>query len=218
VLLERSPDTKDAGDLLAAALRDINTALDSGEIASIISAGEQPERERFTRNNPTSLEAAARGTPGAYTQRWRFDLGLRLAATDLLNLSPKRSVLFIGSGKGLGAFAFERYSLNELAAYMANNGIVFYTILTGSDADGPVSEEISYLCAETGGSTVRLYRPEGIAPLIRNLAAAPSGSYVLSYKSSLSTDFGKAFLPVEAEVYLLERSGRDAVGYFTPME
>ncbi|MDR2097300.1 MAG: NHL repeat-containing protein [Spirochaetaceae bacterium] len=217
VLLERSPETEAARDTLAAALRDINAAPGGVEIVSIISAGEQPVRERFTLDNPASLEAAARGQNGAYTRRWRFDLGLRLAATDLLNLSPKRSVLFIGSGKGLGTMVFEQYSLNELAAYMANNGIVFYTILAGGgSADEPVSEEIRYLCAETGGSAIRLYRPEGIAPLIRNLVTAPSGSYVLSYKSSLPTDLGRAFLPVEAEVYLLERSGRDAVAYFPP--
>ncbi|MDR0662465.1 MAG: 6-bladed beta-propeller, partial [Spirochaetaceae bacterium] len=89
VLLERSAETEAARDTLAAALRDINAALGDGEIASVISAGEQPVRERFTQENPTSFEAAARGAPGSYTSRWRFDLGLRLAATDLLNLSPK---------------------------------------------------------------------------------------------------------------------------------
>jgi DNA-binding beta-propeller fold protein YncE len=218
VVLERSSEAAAMQDAFAAAMRDINAALSNGGITSIISAGEQPVRERFTRDNPGSFDAAARGQPGEYTPRWRFDLGLRLAATDLLNLSPKRSVVFISSGKGLGAFAFEQYSLNELAAYMANNGIVFYTILVGDSSSGQLSEEIRYLCAETGGSAIHLYRPEGIAPLIRNLAAAPSGSYTLSYQSSLSTDFGRAFLPVEAEVYLLERSGRDAVGYFPPVE
>jgi DNA-binding beta-propeller fold protein YncE len=219
ILLERSPDTEHLQDMLAAALRDISSATGGADsIVSIISAGEQPVRERFNIENSATLAAAARGQAGSYTTRWRFDMGLRLAVTDMLGLSPKRSILFVGSGKGLGQFAFEQYSLNELAAYMANNGVVFHAILVDADGpDSPAGDEIRYLCEETGGSVVRLYRPEGIAPLIKKLVSAPSGLYVLSYRSSLSADFGRAFLPVESEVYLLERSGRDAAGFFPPL-
>jgi DNA-binding beta-propeller fold protein YncE len=218
ILLERSPGTAPLGDGLAVALRDISAALEGrGSIVSIVSAGEQPVRERFNPENPASLAAAARDGAAASSLRWRFDLALRLAATDLLGRSPKRSVLFVCSGEGLGQLAFEQYSLSELAAYMANNGIVFDAILVGGESVTP-NDEIRFLCAETGGKTVRLYRPEGVAPLIDQLVSTPSGSYVLSYESSLPTDLGRAFLPVEAEVYLLERSGRDAVGYFPPLE
>jgi DNA-binding beta-propeller fold protein YncE len=216
ILLERSPEAAPLEESLAAALRDISAALEGqGSLVSIVSAGEQPVRERFNPENPATLAALARGGAAAFSPRWRFDLALRLAATDLLGRSPKRSVLFVCSGKGLGQFAFEQYSLSELAAYMANNGIVFHAILVGEEAE---AEEIRFLCAETGGKAVRLYRPEGGAPLIRQLVSTPSGSYFLSYESSLPTDLGRAFLPVEAEVYLLERSGRDAVGYFPPLE
>ncbi|MDR2658622.1 MAG: NHL repeat-containing protein [Spirochaetaceae bacterium] len=217
ILLERSTWTANMRDTFAAALRDINTAMEgTGNVVSIISAGEQPVRERFSGNN---LAAAAQpaAAAAAYTPRWRFDLGLRLAATDLLSMSPKRAIIFISSGRGLGELTFEQYSLNELAAYMANNGIVFHTILAGENP-APVSGEIRYLCNETGGSIIRLYQPEGIAPLIKKLVSEPSGCYILRYTSALSTNFGRAFLPVEAEVYLLERSGRDAVGYFPPLE
>ncbi|MDR0409269.1 MAG: 6-bladed beta-propeller [Spirochaetaceae bacterium] len=221
VLFERSPRTAEARDMLVSAMRDITAAMEGvGGIASIISAGEQPVRERFSAAN---FNSAAMGEAVSYTPRWRFDLALRLAASDLLGLSPKRAILFVGSGEGLGQFAFEQYSLNELAAYMANNGIVFHMILVNEDfADARsasrVSEEIRYLCDETGGSIVRLYQPEGIAPVIKRLVSESSGLYILRYESTLSTDFGRAFLPLEAEVYLLERSGRDETGYFPPLE
>jgi DNA-binding beta-propeller fold protein YncE len=223
ILLERPPQTAAAQEMLSAALRDIGAAIEGvGSIASIISVGEQPVRERFNAGN---LAAAARGLAASYAAeaRRRFDLALRLAATDLLPLSPKRAVLFISSGEGLGQFAFEQYSLNELAAYMANNGIVFHTIIVNADSDDtrpapPVSGEIRYLCEETSGSIIRLYQPEGIAPMIKKLISESSGSYILRYESALSTDFGRAFLPLEAEVYLLERSGRDEAGYFPPLE
>jgi DNA-binding beta-propeller fold protein YncE len=216
VLLERSPETSALRDTLAAALRDINAAMrGAGNIVSVISAGPQPVRERFDGENPSSVALAARGNAASYSPLWRFDLGLRLAATDLLRLSPKRSVVFVTSGRGLGQLAFEQYSLNESADYMANNGIVFHAILLGN---APPSEEIRYLCNETGGSAVRLYQSEGIGPLLKKLVSKPSGSYFLRFTSSLPADFGRALLPVEAEVYLLERSGRDAAGYFSPVE
>ena len=209
ILIERSDFTSGMRDDLAVAARDISSALGAdGKIISVISAGEQPQRERIE-----NLQNAARGT-AAYSGRWRFDQGLRLAATDLLPNEKKRSVVYVGSGR-TGAFAFEQYSLSELAAYLANNAIVFNAVLVGG---GVPSDEIRYLCRETGGTVQPLYRPEGIKEMIKNIAVTPTGLYILSYKSLLPTDFGRAWLPLEAEVYLMERSGRDSSGYFPPLE
>jgi DNA-binding beta-propeller fold protein YncE len=211
LLVERSPQTANMRDDLAAAARDINAALGAqGRIVSVVSAAAQPQRER----HENALEAAARGSASAYSPRWRFDQGLRLAATDLLPAEKKRSVVYIGSG-GAGELAFEQYSLSELAAYLANNGIVFNAVIVGG---GAASDEIRYLCGETGGRALPLYRPEGIRQLIADAALTPSGLYTISYQSQLPTDFGRAWLPVEAEVYLMERSGRDSAGYFPPLE
>jgi hypothetical protein len=161
-----------------------------------------------------AIEAAARGNSSQYSGRWRFDQGLRLAATDLLSGEKKRSVVYVGSGS-LGALSFEQYSLSEMAAYLANNAIIFNAVLVGN---APPSEEIRYLCRETGGKALPLYRPEGIKEMIENLAIVPNGLYFIRYRSGLPTDFGRAWLPVEAEVYLMERSGRDSSGYFPPLE
>jgi DNA-binding beta-propeller fold protein YncE len=219
VLMERSPRTANKRDDLAAALRDINAALaGNGRIVSVVSAGAQPEKERLNTAGPAALESAARGNAASYSPRWRFDLALRLAATDLLPGEKKRSVVYVGSGAA-GELAFERYSLSELAAYLANNGIVFNAVITDANGAGAVpSEEILYLCRETGGQALSLYRPQGIGEMIRAIAAGPSGLYSLSYRSQLPTDFGRAWLPVDAEVYLMERSGRDSSGYFPPLE
>ncbi|MDR1948198.1 MAG: NHL repeat-containing protein [Spirochaetaceae bacterium] len=224
VLMERSPASAALGDDLATALRDISASV--GRIVSLVAASEQPYRESLgtAPNSPPAstaapvparlLAEAARGSAAAYTPRWRFDLGLRLAATDLLPAAKKRAVVFVGTGR-LGELAFEQYGLSELAAYLANNGIVFHAVILGGN---PADREIEYLCAETGGQVLPLYRPEGIGYALENLKLTPSGSYILNYRSLLSTDFGRAYLPVEAEVYLLERSGRDSTGYFPPIE
>ncbi|MDR1930811.1 MAG: 6-bladed beta-propeller [Treponema sp.] len=209
VVMERSGETLMMRDDLAAALRDINAA--GSRLVSLISAGETPVRERLGAGN-SALAAAARG--GNYSPRWRFDSALRLAASDLLPGEKKRAVVFVGSG-ALGELAFEQYSLSELAAFLTNNGISFYAVTAGG---GPVGEDLRYLCEETGGRVTDLYSPAGVGPLIRGISARGSGSYALSYRSSLQTNFGRDYLPVEAEVYLMERSGRDRIGYFAPLE
>lgn len=210
LLVERSPATANLKDDLAQAAADISRALEeNGRIVSVVSAGAQPQRERSE-----NALTAARGAGASYSPRWRFDLGLRLAATDLLPGEKKRSVVYIGSG-GAGELGFEQYSLSEMAAYLANNSIAFNAVIVGG---GAPSGEISYLCRETGGQALPLYRPKGIGEMIRTIAASPSGLYSISYRSQLETDFGRAWLPVEAEVYLMERSGRDSTGYFPPLE
>ncbi|MDR1838672.1 MAG: NHL repeat-containing protein [Treponema sp.] len=213
LLVERSAATAPLLDDLGAAGRDINRALQemgNSKVVSVISAGAQPVRER----HENSLENAVRGNAGSFSQRWRFDLGLRLAATDLLSAAPKRSVVYIGSGD-LGELAFEQYSLSEMAAYLANNGIVFNAVITGS---AQISESVQYLCRETGGSAMRLYNPRGIGYLIKGTANTPCALYSFTFNSRLSTDFGRAWLPLEVEVYLMERSGRDNTGYFAPIQ
>ena len=181
VLLERSGDTMILRDELASAVRDINAATDN--MVSLISAGERPERERLDAVPGASslperrLEAAARGSAGSFSSRWRFDLGLRLAATDLLPGEKKRAVVFVGSGS-LGEMAFEQYSLSEMAAYLANNAVIFYAVLIGN---APASGELRYLCEQTGGQILPLYRTEGIGPVLKSLVQEANGLYNLSF-------------------------------------
>jgi len=213
ILVERSEKTAALRDDLAAAARDINRALreaGNSRVVSVISADAQPRREQHA----NSLENALRGT-GASNPRWRFDFALRLAAADLLAAAPKRSVVYLGTGQ-LGEFTSDQYGgLSEHASYLANNGIVFNAIIVGG---GQITNEIEYLCNETGGRAVQLYRPQGIGPLIKSIADIPSPLYSISFTSRLPTDFGRAWLPLEVEVYLMERSGRDSTGYFSPLE
>jgi DNA-binding beta-propeller fold protein YncE len=212
VLIERSPEAKAHTDELAAALRDISAA--GSRIVAVVSAGQKPLLEAFDQASPRSLAAAARGSAASYSPRWTFGQGLRLAASTLFGGAKKRAVVFVTSG-GIGELAFEQYNLSELAAYLANNDTVFYAVLVGG---GTLDESLRFICEQTGGKALPLYRSEGVAAELRKLPGRPSGSYSLSYRSGLQTNFGKAFLPVDAEVYLMDRSGRDSAGYFAPLE
>jgi len=210
VLIERSPATAPLTGDIRTALRDIGGSV--LKVVSVVSAGEQPLREALG----AGLSATAQGGGGAaaYSPRWRFDMALRLAATDLLPGNRKRGVVYVGGG-ALGDQAFDLYSLSEITAYLRNNGVAFYAVLLPG---GQGDQAVRYLAEQTGGQVLSLYRPQGIAQALDQLATQPTGAYTLSYRSSLPTDFGKAYMPLEAEVYLLERSGRDNAGYFTPLE
>jgi DNA-binding beta-propeller fold protein YncE len=206
LLIERSPATSALREDVSAAVKDISSV--GGAVVSLVSASESPVKEQIANGIlPSAIDGAE------YSPRWRFDLGLRLAATDLLPADKKRAVVFVGSGV-LGELAFEQYGLSELAAYLANNGVVFYAVIAGG---GQADAALEYLASQTGGHVLPLYRNEGVKPVIQSLVSVPNGTYIISYESRLPTDFGAAYLPVEAEAYLLARSGRDKIGYFPPL-
>jgi hypothetical protein len=85
-------------------------------------------------------------------------------------------------------------------------------------APGAPAAEYAYLSHNTGGSSYYVYRNEGLSGLVSDVLDAPNGSYVLTYTSTLPTDFGRAYLPVEVEAWLMNRSGKDETGYFAPLE
>jgi DNA-binding beta-propeller fold protein YncE len=214
IVIERSAATAVLREDLAAAIRDIYNAVQGTTItiAGIISAGANPERERYDAAIPSSVVTAAYGMQAAYSPRWRFDSAIRLAASDLLPLSKKRAIIFVTAGS-LGESAFDQYSISEMTAYLKTAQIGLYPVILGQNQ---LDDDIAYLTEAAGGKTLRLYAPEGLGAGIKTIAARTTGSYLLQYRSALPTDFGRAFLPIEAEVYLLERSGRDRAGYFAP--
>ena len=150
---------------------------------------------------------------GVYSRDWRFDAGVRLAAAELIPLQDRRAVIFVTQGD-LPPDAFEEFGLVELAAFLRNNHVRFSVVTV---RPGAIAEELSYLVEETGGTVSFVYGPQGVNPLVRGLRTAPSGRYLLRYTSALDTDFGRAYLPLTAEAYLIRRSGRDESGFFGPL-
>jgi len=212
VLVDRSPGSDRYLPEMRSAIAEIAAAMKGKGTLRIVSAGAVPVQEGSGapdtgKYNALRLKSAASGT-------WAFDLGLRLAVNDLVNASRKRAVVYLSTGEVSDA-GFRRYGLNDLAAYMNNNGVIFSTIyLNRSGAPG----EYAYLSANTGGKSYYVFRNEGLSPVVSDILNAPNGSYVLSYTSVLPTDFGRAYLPVEVETYLMNRSGRDETGYFAPLQ
>lgn len=212
IVVERSPNSAKEKALIESAIKEIAEAMQGRGRISIISASDIPILEgKFS---PMDLISLPNRIKGPVSSEWKFDLALRLAAGDLINAEQKRAVLFLNFSDP-NSDNFKQYNLNDLASYMKNNNIRFYSI---NLKKGSPASEMSYLAKKTGGKALYVYAEKGLKPIIDDLISKPIGVYQLRYTSLMPTDFGRAFLPLEVEVQLLKRSGRDEIGYFAPLE
>ena len=85
-------------------------------------------------------------------------------------------------------------------------------------SQGTPAKEISYLSEHTNGGEYYVYRNQGLSDVLKDILAIPNGMYRISYVSGQHKEYGQAYLPVEVEAYLMNRSGRAETGYFAPLE
>ncbi len=213
VLVDRSPQSAACGEQIGAAVRELAAAMDGAGTLRIVAAGEVPAQE-FAGNPAGALRFSVRDLKTPVSETVPLDLALRLAVNGLINAEKKRAVVFVSAGK-VTQGAFSKYSLSETAAYMNNNSVPLSVVTAGG---GAPDEELSYLVSATPGKEYSALRPEGLSAVVGDLTEIPSGLYQLSYTSVLQTNFGEKFLPVEAEVYFFNRSGRAESGYFAPLQ
>ncbi|MDC7225281.1 MAG: hypothetical protein PQJ61_00795 [Spirochaetales bacterium] len=178
----------------------------------LTTAGVNPVTDALLAEGSRQFIAAA-SNPAIFSEDSRFDLGLRHAASELMNWRGRRSIIYITNGQN-GDLAFEQYHPVELAAYLKNNGISFYCVNVSND--NPVSEELNYICEETGGGELYLYQPEGLSMLYRNIIEKPDGTYTLTFNSINTQLTADDFISLEVEAFLYNRSGRESTGYFQP--
>lgn len=213
ILIDRSFSMKAYEENLNAAVREITASMNGRGTVSIVSAGAVPVQE--FKGNPAQLsDFSAKALKCPYAATVASDLAIRLASNGLINAEKKRGIIFITAG-GSSGLTYTQYSLSDLTAYMNNNAISFSTIQLTQSA---LSDETKYITDDTAGSSYYIYRPEGLGSVVSDIISLPSGLYQLKYTSSLSTEYGRKYLPVEIETYLLNRSGRDETGYFAPLQ
>jgi len=201
------------GALIERIAHDIADKLSGFAAFRVISPGKTPALVSRPPDSRQRMVSAAVDKAENYTPDWAFDLGVRLGVTELLSSRNRKAVIFITDGT-LGPGAFRSYGLQETLDFMRNNSIVFYPVFTQAPAAG---EELEFLALESGGKVYRYYSPDALRTLGQDLARQKDGNYLLSYRSSRDTDFGRAYIPVEVEINLVRRSGRDEAGYFGPL-
>ena len=211
-LIDRSLEMQGFEEEVNAAVREIADSMDGGSV-HVVSVGAAPVSE--FKGTPQALSNfSVKTLKNPYAAEVSVDLGIRLAAGDLISGEKKRSIIYVGAGS-VGQKAFTSYSLSDLTTFLNNNAISFNMVLLQNSAPAP---ELTYIGNNTTGSSYYVYRPEGLSAVMKDIIAIPSGVYQLSYTSSLGTEYGRRYLPVEVETYLLNRSGRDETGYFAPLQ
>ena len=217
LIIDRSYDSARYSQELDTAVREIAASMKGKGTLRIVGAGSVPVSE-YT-GNPSLMERfSSANLKTSVSPVVSVDLAVRLAANDLINAEPKRAIVYMSASsraEGIKAQSFTKYGLTDTAAYLNNNGIAFLNVALDRN---PPSEEMNFLTEETRGGFYYIFRPQGIGGLVRDVIELPCSLYRFTYVSSLPTDFGRAFLPVEIETYVLNRSGRDETGYFASLE
>lgn len=213
ILIDRSEGMRASAAKTETAVREIAASMNGKGSVKIISSGSIPVTE--FEGSPLELaEFSVLSLKCPYTDKPALDLGIRLAANGLINAECKRGIVYVTEGKS-GFGSFDRYALSDLTAFLNNNAVSFSTVLL---SEGTADSGISYITDSTPGKSYYVYRSEGLSAVVRDITGIPSGLYQLKYTSSLQTEYGRKYLPVEVEAYLLNRSGRDETGYFAPLQ
>lgn len=213
LIIDRSNTTSAYKTEVETAVREISAAMNGKGTLRVISAGDIPSTEYIgapDRIGNFSLDALK----NPVSKNVKLDLALRLAANDLINAAKKRCIIYLTDGS-VSYSAFEQYNMSEITSYLNNNSIDFSIIQV---TQGALDSELQYLIDNTCGDNYYVYRPEGLESIYKDFINIPQGVYQITYTSVLPTNFGEKFLPLEAEVYLLNRSGRAETGYFSPLQ
>ncbi len=204
--------SEDAATLDALA-RGVHAAVPAGGSLRLVSGGLEPYVVTGTGTGVETFADRVARHEVEGTQD-RFELAVRLAASELFRSRGPRSVAFVTTGR-LDPQAFVDYEVDELSAFLKNNGVRFDLLMLGA---GPVDPDLAFLVEDTGG---RVFRPQGaqaLRPYQQELRSRPTGRYTLWYQSSRFGDFGRLLIPLEIEVALGRRTGRGESAYFSPLE
>lgn len=212
IVVDRSmPSQYDSA--LDQAVRDIASSMQGIGRITLISSGAIPVTE-YSGDPKGLLKFSETALKSPKSASCAFDLSIRMAVNGLINAEPKRAVIYITDGL-MPQNSFDHYGLTDLTAFMDNNSVAFSVITL---RQGALDEELDYIYKNSYGKQYYVYRPEGLASIVQDLLDVPNGLYQFSFESVLQTDMGRAYLPLEVETYIMNRSGRDETGYFSPLQ
>jgi len=213
LIIDRSKTTALYKSEMETAVKEVAASMNGKGVLRIVSAGNIPVTEYI--GSPDALgDFKLDALKNPLSNTVAVDLAMRLAANDLINAAKKRAMIVITAGDD-NSLTFDKYNLTELTSYLCNNSVGFSCISLTQKA---MPEELAYVVDNTAGEEYYIFRPQGLGDVVKDIIELPQGIYQLSFTSSLQTNFGTKYLPLESEVYLLNRSGRDETGYFAPLE
>lgn len=214
LLVEESPAMRQQADQVNYALSDFIQRKQEGDTFTLISASELPYIIAEDSDNPFQKlnESWKNSTTGS--DQWKFDTSLRMAATALVESNDRRVIVYFTSGN-IREDDFGTYGLVESASYLKNNNILFYPVYFSTTER---SEELEYLASQSGGESFFSLDPQGVGRLMDQSRKIGRSDYRLRYESQAQNDFGREYIPLVLEINYLRKSGRDELGYFSPID
>lgn len=212
IIIDRSNESLQYKEEIELAVKSIASSMENG-VLRIVTCSQVPVTEyigNFDNFNDFKLESLK----NPLSQKINLDLALRLSTNDLINSAKKRAIILITPCEK-NTLLFDKYNLTELTAFMNNNSIGFSVVQVTQKS---LSDELFYITENTSGNSYYVFRPQGLKSVVKDLIELPQGVYQLSFTSSLNKNYGTSFLPLETEVYIQNRSGRDETGYFAPLD
>ncbi len=195
LVIDRSKGTEKYKNEIETAVKEITASMNGSGILRVVSAGSIPVTEYVgTPDNLGDFKLDALKNNVSSTVA--VDLAIRLAANDLINASKKRAIIFITPSLN-NTLTFEKYNLSELASYMTNNSIGLSCVLVTQKA---MPADLAYVVDNTTGQDYYVFRPQGLGDVVKDVIECPQGIYQLSFTSSLQTNVGTKYLPLESEV------------------
>ncbi|MEM9424786.1 MAG: hypothetical protein AAF975_08380, partial [Spirochaetota bacterium] len=138
-----------------------------------------------------------------------FDISLRFTLDSLTQLRNKKIIVFI-SGKSERISA-DTYNISDLKSYLDLGNASMYSILSSEN------KIISYLVKNTNGKIYSNANVRNFTSDIQKNRDSLTGQYTLGFTSTAFTDLARRYIPVEAVVRYVRRSGKDELGYFAPL-
>ena len=213
IIIDLDGNSSSYSTQIESAVREIAKNMDPSSTLSIIGAGEIPVVE-YTGSPTGCLKFSFSKLNAEKSKNNALELAFRLAANNMISVSSKKAIVLLTDGV-VGNNSFVKYPLSDVCAYLSNNGINFSSVLL---SDSQVSYPIEYLQSYLNGKTYYLYQKDGISSIVSDFDAIVEGTYRFSFTSVMAAEYGRAYLPLEVEVYLNNRSGKDITGYFAPLD
>lgn len=177
---------------------------------NLIKAGELPTLLSDGGEILNTLSKSANDFSG---DRCSIDLALKLASSTLMKSSKRREIILITDDK-IKNSDFNKYSLDEISSSLKNNRISLTVLYLTRDSN----DELDFIIEKSGGTSRYLFSGKGAKGLFDTYRKKLSGYYIITYDSLSDAIPGETFIPVEAEVNYIRKSGRSESGYFSPLK
>lgn len=215
--------TSDIAPQLQAFVTELSATLNENDQIGLVFSGDEAIRQaelgtplvrirnyitEAIRNASNTADSAA--SPA--TER-AFGAAVQLASSELFADGGKRAIVYIRDGATIDA-PFARIDRQQLARALNTNAVTFVQIALDTHEN---PDDIAGFYTLTRARQTEYAQSNAVDTIVDELRGTHDGRYRLSYISTENSDFGRRYIPLSVEAALYQRSGRDEMGYYAPL-